>query len=66
MMRRVSARSLKSAIDAIRRYLVERDFLEAETPMLQPCRVARLPVPGGAFHNALDIEMYLRIALSFI
>jgi lysyl-tRNA synthetase class 2 len=49
-------------VDGIRRFLAERDFMEVETPMLQV-------IPGGAtakpfvtFHNALDIEMYLRIA----
>lgn len=49
-------------IEFIRRYLNEKDFMEAETPMLQV-------IPGGAtarpfvtHHNALDIDMYLRIA----
>ncbi|MAL99744.1 lysine--tRNA ligase [Hydrocarboniclastica marina] len=49
-------------VEQIRRYLVDRDFLEAETPMLQV-------IPGGAsarpfvtHHNALNIDMYLRIA----
>lgn len=49
-------------IDGIRRFLNDRDFLEVETPMMQP-------VPGGAaaspfvtHHNALDMELYLRIA----
>ncbi len=49
-------------IDGIRRFFIARDFLEVETPMMQP-------IPGGAaarpfvtHHNALDIELYLRIA----
>ena len=49
-------------VDFIRRYLNSRDFLEVETPMLQV-------IPGGAtarpfitHHNALDIDMYLRVA----
>ncbi|ARS51978.1 lysine--tRNA ligase [Kushneria konosiri] len=51
-----------AVISAIRQFFIERDFMEVETPMLQP-------IPGGAtarpfvtHHNALDIDMYLRIA----
>ncbi len=47
---------------ALRRHLVERGYLEVETPMLHT-------IPGGAsakpfvtHHNALDIDLYLRIA----
>ncbi len=49
-------------VSYIRQFLIERDFLEVETPMMQV-------IPGGAtarpfktYHNALDLEMYLRIA----
>ncbi len=49
-------------VEGIRRYLADRNFMEVETPMLQV-------IPGGATarpfvtkHNALDIDMYLRIA----
>jgi len=49
-------------ISAMRQYFTERDFMEVETPMLQV-------IPGGAtarpfvtHHNALGIDMYLRIA----
>lgn len=50
------------AVEYIRRYLADRDFLEVETPMMQV-------IPGGAsarpfvtHHNALDMDLYLRIA----
>jgi len=46
----------------IRQFLINKDFLEVETPMMQV-------IPGGAtarpfmtYHNALDMDMYLRIA----
>jgi len=46
----------------IRKFLADKDFLEVETPMMQA-------IPGGAtarpfetHHNALDMELYLRIA----
>jgi lysyl-tRNA synthetase class 2 len=49
-------------IQEIRAFMVERGFLEVETPMMHP-------IPGGAaarpfitHHNALDMQLYLRIA----
>lgn len=49
-------------INSMRRYLEDKGFMEAETPMLQV-------IPGGATakpfitkHNAMDMDMYLRIA----
>lgn len=49
-------------IQALREFLIERDFLEVETPMLNV-------IPGGAnarpfvtHHNALDMDLYMRIA----
>ncbi|TGV06673.1 lysine--tRNA ligase [Alcaligenaceae bacterium 429] len=49
-------------INSIRQNMLQERFLEVETPMLHP-------IPGGAsakpfvtHHNALDMEMYLRIA----
>ena len=49
-------------LSALRNFMVSKDFMEVETPMMQV-------IPGGAaarpfitHHNALDIDMYLRIA----
>ena len=50
-------------IAAVREFMNGRDYLEVETPMMQP-------IPGGAnarpfvtHHNALDMQLYMRIAL---
>jgi lysyl-tRNA synthetase class 2 len=49
-------------IQGLKAFLLQRDFLEVETPMMQP-------IPGGAtarpfktHHNALNMDLYLRIA----
>ncbi|WP_020652116.1 lysine--tRNA ligase [Massilia niastensis] len=51
-----------AAMSSIRRFMEKHEFMEVETPMLHP-------IPGGAaakpfitHHNALDMQMYLRIA----
>jgi lysyl-tRNA synthetase class 2 len=55
-------RKRSEIIQAVRDFLLKRDFLEVETPMMQT-------IPGGAeaepfvtHHNALDMKLYLRIA----
>ncbi|MCJ7769116.1 MAG: lysine--tRNA ligase [Dehalococcoidales bacterium] len=50
-------------ISAIRDFLNERDFLEVETPVLQPSAGGALARPFITHHNALDNDFYLRIAL---
>jgi len=51
-----------TAISSIRKFMSDADFMEVETPMLHP-------IPGGAtakpfvtHHNALDMQMFMRIA----
>lgn len=59
---RETFRKRSAIVGTVRRFLSDRGFLEVETPMMQV-------VPGGAtakpfktFHNALDMDLYLRIA----
>jgi lysyl-tRNA synthetase class 2 len=49
-------------IAAVRRWLDARDFLEVETPVLQPLYGGALARPFTTHHNALDRDLYLRIA----
>lgn len=56
-------RARSKAISAIRRVLVERDFHEVETPVLLNQAGGAAAKPFVTHHNALDIEMTLRIAL---
>lgn len=49
-------------ISLIRRWLENRDFMEVETPVLQTLPGGALAKPFVTHHNALDMEMYLRIA----
>ena len=54
---------VRSAIVAhIRNFLVEREFLEVETPMMQSIPGGAVARPFVTHHNALDMQMYLRIA----
>jgi len=49
-------------ITSIRVFLDQRDFLEVETPILQPQYGGAAARPFTTVHNALDMPLYLRIA----
>lgn len=50
------------AIQAIREFFLQRDYLEVETPMMQPLAGGAEATPFVTHHNALDMDLYLRIA----
>ncbi len=48
-------------MSAIREYLDGIGYLEVDTPVLQPLEIGAAARPFKTHHNALDIDMYLRI-----
>jgi lysyl-tRNA synthetase class 2 len=49
-------------IAEIREFLIARGFLEVETPMMQPMAGGALARPFTTHHNALDMQLFMRIA----
>ncbi len=49
-------------IQAIREFFMRHDYLEVETPMMHPIPGGASAKPFATHHNALDMQLYLRIA----
>jgi lysyl-tRNA synthetase class 2 len=59
---RVLFRRRAEVIEGVRAFFRARDFLEVETPMMQPVPGGALARPFVTHHNALDLALYLRVA----
>ncbi|MEA2062669.1 MAG: lysine--tRNA ligase, partial [Gemmatimonadota bacterium] len=55
-------RTRARVIAAMRKFLDEREFLEVETPVLQPIYGGAAARPFTTHHNSLDIRLFLRIS----
>ncbi len=51
-----------TVVSAIRRFMEDRGFIEAETPVLVPVAAGAMAAPFVTRHNALDRQLFLRIA----
>jgi lysyl-tRNA synthetase class 2 len=49
-------------VSCIRRFMEHADFVEVETPMMQPIAGGAAARPFSTHHNALDIDLFMRIA----
>ena len=59
---RETLRRRSRVVSEMRSYLLERGYLEVETPMLHAIQGGASAKPFVTHHNALDMELYLRIA----
>ena len=59
---RETFRNRSRIVSLTRRFLEDRDFMEVETPVFHPIPGGALARPFATHHNALDLDLYLRIA----
>ena len=57
-----SAKSRSKLVSSIRHFMDENGFIEVETPMLVPIAAGGMATPFSTHHNALNRDLYLRIA----
>ena len=55
-------RARSRTVDHVRRFFIDRGFLEVETPMMHPIPGGAVARPFMTHHNALDTDLYLRVA----
>jgi len=59
---RATFRTRTRVVDFVRRFFIERGFLEVETPMMQPLAGGAVARPFETWHHALGIPLFLRVA----
>tara|TARA_B100000029_G_scaffold134807_1_gene129188 strand:+ start:695 stop:2170 length:1476 start_codon:yes stop_codon:yes gene_type:complete len=57
-----TAKSRSLLVSTIRKFMADKDFIEVETPMLVPIAAGGMAQPFTTHHNALNRDLYLRIA----
>ena len=59
---RETFRTRARVVEFVRRFFLERGFLEVETPMMHPLAGGAVARPFETWHHALDMPLYLRVA----